>query len=44
VIVIGAEEDRIKWDRLYMKPVEEDGADTDEAVKSMFEGTLQRGN
>ena len=42
VIVIGTEEDRIKWGRLYMEPVEEGGADIDEAVKSMTEGALLR--
>ena len=42
VIVIGTEEDRIKWGRLYMEPVEEGGADIDEAVTSMTEGALLR--
>jgi hypothetical protein len=44
MIIMGAEEDRIKRGRLYMEPVEEGGADIDEAVKRMTKGTLRQGN
>jgi SnoaL-like domain len=44
VILVGVESDRIVWGRLYMEPVEEDGADIDEAVKRMTEGTLRQEN
>lgn len=39
VILVGVQADRILWGRLYMEPVEEGGADIDEAVKRMTEGT-----
>lgn len=35
VTLLGVEKDRIVWGRLYMEPVEEDGADIDEAVQRM---------
>jgi hypothetical protein len=35
VILLGVEEDRIVWGRVYMEPVEEDGENIDEAVQRM---------
>ncbi|MBA3425438.1 MAG: nuclear transport factor 2 family protein [Rubrobacter sp.] len=35
VILMGVDEDRIVWGRLYMEPVEEGGEDIDEAVQRM---------
>jgi hypothetical protein len=35
VIVLGVEEDRIVWGRVYMEPIEEDGENIDEAVQRM---------
>ena len=40
VTVMGAEDDRIVWARLYMEPVEEDGENIDEAVR----GITRRGS
>src|SRR5215210_3304328 len=37
VILFGVREGRIVWGRLYTEPVEEDGEDIDEAVRSMTE-------
>jgi hypothetical protein len=36
VTVLGLREDRIAWARLYMEPVEEGGADIDEAVRELY--------
>lgn len=33
VTIFGVEEDRLRWGRLYMEPVEEDGAGIDAAVQ-----------
>ena len=41
VILMGVENDRIVWARLYMEPVEEDGENIDEAVRGMTEGGRQ---
>lgn len=38
VTLFGVRGDRIVWGRLYMEPVEEDGENIDEAVRSMTEG------
>ena len=35
VTLLGVDEDRIVWGRLYMEPVEEGGEDIDESVRSM---------
>jgi hypothetical protein len=35
VIVMGIEEERISWARLYMEPVEEAGQDIDEAMRTI---------
>jgi len=35
VILLGAQEERIVWARLYMESIEEDGENIDEAVQSM---------
>jgi SnoaL-like domain len=40
VTVMGVEDDRIVWARLYMEPVEEDGENIDEAVR----GITRRGS
>ena len=37
VILMGTENDRIAWARLYMEPVEEDGDNIDEAVQHITE-------
>lgn len=37
VILMGIENDRMVWARLYMEPVEEDGENIDEAVQHMTE-------
>jgi hypothetical protein len=36
VTVLGLRDDRIAWARLYMEPVEEGGADIDEAVRELY--------
>lgn len=41
VTLMGVEEDRIVWGRLYMEPVEEDGDNIDEAVQRMTAGGRQ---
>ncbi len=38
VTLIGVEEDRIVWGKLYMEPVEEAGENIDEAVQRMTAG------
>ena len=38
VTLLGVDEDRIVWGRLYMEPVEEGGEDIDESVHSITEG------
>jgi len=38
VTLLGLEEDRIVWGRLYMEPVEEGGEDIDESVHSITKG------
>lgn len=43
VIIIGVEDDRIVWGRLYVEPVEEDGENIDEAVERMTESGERRG-
>jgi len=35
VVLMGVEDDRMVWARLYMEPVEEDGEDIDEAVRDI---------
>ncbi len=37
VTLLGVEEDRIVWGRLYMEPVEEDGEEIDDSVRSKTE-------
>lgn len=37
ITLFGVRDGRIVWGRLYMEPVEEDGEDIDEAVRSMTE-------
>lgn len=37
VIIFGMEEDRIVWGRLYVEPVEENGQDIDEAMRTTTE-------
>jgi hypothetical protein len=37
VTLLGVEEDRIVWGRLYMEPVEEDGEEIDDSVRSITE-------
>ena len=44
VTLLGVEEDRIVWGRLYMEPIEEDGENIDEAVKRMTAGGRQEAN
>jgi ketosteroid isomerase-like protein len=34
--VLGIEDERIAWGRLYMEPVERDGADIDEMVRQTY--------
>jgi hypothetical protein len=36
VIVTGVRDDQIAWGRLYMEPVEQDGADIDEMVQETY--------
>lgn len=36
VIVVGVEDGRIVWGRLYMEPVEEEGVDIDEMVRETY--------
>lgn len=36
VIVVGVEEDRIAWGRLYMEPVEQGGADINKMVQDTY--------
>ncbi len=35
VTIFGVEEDRIVWGRLYVEPVEENGQDIDEAMRTI---------
>ena len=35
VVLLGLEQDRISWARLYMEPVEEAGQDIDEAMRTI---------
>jgi hypothetical protein len=35
-IVLGIEDGHIAWGRLYMEPVEQDGADIDEMVRETY--------
>ena len=44
VTLLGVEEDRIVWGRLYMEPIEEDSENIDEAVKRMTAGGRQEAN
>jgi limonene-1,2-epoxide hydrolase len=37
VTIMGVEDDRIVWARLYMEPVEENGQDIDEAMRRVTE-------
>jgi hypothetical protein len=37
VTLLGVEVDRIVWGRLYMEPVEEDGEEIDDSVRSITE-------
>jgi hypothetical protein len=43
VIIMGVEEERIMWARLYMEPVEEDGQGIDEAMNTITEGAPREG-
>jgi len=36
-IIMGLRKDRILWARLYMEPIEEEGEDIDEAMRTTFE-------
>jgi ketosteroid isomerase-like protein len=36
VIVVGVEDGRIAWSRLYMEPVQDDGADIDTMVRETY--------
>ena len=42
VILVGVEDERIVWGRLYVEQVEEDGENIDQAVRSMTESGEQR--
>jgi hypothetical protein len=44
VIIMGVEEERIVWARLYMEPVEEDGQGIDEAMNTIAEGAPREGD
>jgi limonene-1,2-epoxide hydrolase len=44
VIIMGVEDERIVWARLYMEPVEEDGQDIDEAMSTITEGGRRAGD
>ena len=44
VIIMGVEEERIVWARLYMEPVEENGQDIDEAMNTITEGAPREGD
>ncbi len=37
VIIVGLDKGRIAWGRLYMEPVEQGGADIDEAVRETYQ-------
>jgi hypothetical protein len=38
VTIIGVEDDRIVWARLYMEPVEENGQDIEDAMRTITGG------
>ena len=44
VTIMGVEEDRFVWARLYMEPVEEDGQDIDEAMRTITRGGQREGD
>jgi hypothetical protein len=44
VTIMGVEEDRFVWARLYMEPVEEDGQDIDEAMRTITSGGQREGD
>jgi hypothetical protein len=44
VTIMGVEEDRIVWAHLYMEPVEEDGQDIDEAMRTIIRGGQREGD
>ncbi len=44
VTIFGVEEDRIVWGRLYVEPVEENGQDIDEAMRTITGGGQQAGD
>jgi hypothetical protein len=44
VTLMGVENDRIVWARLYMEPVEENGQDIDEAMGTITEGGRRAGD
>ncbi len=44
VTIFGVEEDRIVWGRLYVEPVEENGQDIDEAMRTITEGSQRVGD
>ena len=44
VTIMGVEEDRFVWERLYMEPVEEDGKDIDEAMRTITRGGHREGD
>src|SRR5215218_2725247 len=41
VVLMGVEDDRIVWARLYMEPIEEDGENIDEAMRTITGGGRQ---
>jgi len=44
VTIMGVEDDRIVWARLYMEPVEENGQDIDEAMRTITGGGQRAGD
>jgi SnoaL-like domain len=44
VTIMGIQEDRVVWARLYMEGVEEDGQDIDEAVRTITGGGRPEGD
>jgi len=44
VTIMGVEEDRFVWAHLYMEPVEEDGQDIDEAMRTITGAGQQEGD
>jgi hypothetical protein len=44
VTIMGVEDDRFVWARLYMEPVEENGQDIDEAMRTITGGGQREGD